>query len=414
MIKANILIAEDDPVTGELLKKMLMSDDFEVHLVENGQQALDFYTNNKVDVIILDINMPVIGGKQLIIELKKMDAPVTFIVETGEKSPQLIIEFMKMGVSDYIIKPVKQEELLFKVKNAIELAHLKQNKMALEKERQMRMEKQLDWNVMKERITARSYDRFDKTLFSSLKASFNQGAGMGSLVSLLSLLKRQVKEEGGFYKIKKDLMSLIFINTDAAEKALNAITDIANMLDSEVPLEKTPIMEVYQMITSLPEKLKTQLNIKSQVVKFNEANFSHMEKYLLVNLELLERAFSELLINAMKFSVKKSYIYIFTSTTNDRFYISFMNEPDSSLTGEEGIPKEYEKLIFEPFFRLAKYVFEEYETLDFGLGLTMVEKIIRKNHGRITLSSITDSSSMEQGSVKKKINFEITLPLIDE
>ncbi|MDH4262663.1 MAG: response regulator [Spirochaetia bacterium] len=415
MRKASVLVAEDDPVSGELLKSMLINADYSVTLVQNGKEAFDYYLKNKVDVIIADMNMPVMDGKQLIEELKKMNSEATFIIETGDKDPATIIEVMKLGVSDYIIKPFNQAELLFKVRNAIDLANLKQNKISLEKEREMRMEKQLDWNVMKERITARSYDRFDKTLFASLKASFNQGAGMGSLISLLSLLRKQVKESDGNYIVKKDLMELVFQNAVAAQKALSAITEISNMLDAEIELEKYPVQEIYKIIESLPGQLENQVAIKSQQIKFNDANYSNVHKLLMVNKHFIEKAFKELLLNAMKFSTPKSIIYIFSNCSSDRFYVSIMNEPDTSLTGEEGIPKEYEKLIFEPFFRLVKYVFEEYDTLDFGLGLTMVEKIIRKNHGRITLSTITDSSNLEPGSQgKKKINFEVALPLIKQ
>jgi CheY-like chemotaxis protein len=414
MKQASVLVAEDDPVSGELIKSMLIKAEYTVTLVQNGREALDHYLNNKVDVIIADMSMPVMDGKQLIEELQKLNAPVTYIIETADKSPETIIEVMKLGVSDYIIKPFNQAELLFKVNNAIDLAYLKQNKIALEKERQLRMEKQLDWNVMKERITARSYDRFDKTLFSSLKASFNQGAGIGSLISLLSLLKKQVKENDGNYIVRKDLMELVFQNAIAAQKALTAISEISNMLDAEIELEKYPVQEIYAILLALPGKLEKQVAVKSQKIKFNSADYANIPKQLLVNKDFIERAFKELILNAMKFSPPKSNIYIFSNCSSDRFYVSFMNEPDTSLTGDEGIPKEYEKLIFEPFFRLVKYVFEEYDTLDFGLGLTMVEKIIRKNHGRITLSTITDSSNFEPGSQNtKKINFEVALPLID-
>ena len=414
MKKANILIAEDDPVAGELISKILINAEYNVSHVQNGKEALDFYLNNKVDVIIADMNMPLMDGRQLVEELQKMNAPVTFIIETSDNDPDTIIDMMKLGVSDYIIKPFNQPELLFKVRNAIDLAYLKQNKIALEKERQMRMEKQLDWNVMKERITARSYDRFDKTLFASLKASFNQGAGIGSLISLLALLKKQIKESDGGYFVRKELMDLVFQNATAAQKALTAISEISNMLDAEIELTKYPVQEIYSIIEGLPAKLEKQIAIKSQKIKFNDAHYGNVLKFMLVNKEFIEKAVRELLLNAMKFSPPRSVIYVFSNCSSDRFYLSVMNEPDTSLTGDEGIPKEYEKLIFEPFFRLVKYVFEEYDTLDFGLGLTMVEKIIRKNHGRITLSTITDSSSFETNKQnKKKINFEIALPLIN-
>ncbi len=413
MRKASILVAEDDNISAEIIQKLLLGDGYDVVVAENGQAALNQYMKYPTDIVIADMNMPEMNGKELINQLLSLEQPPICIVETSNSETDTIIDMMKMGVQDYLIKPIRKEDLLFRIDKAVDIVELKRTKQALEKERQMRLEKQLDWNIMKERIAARSYDRFDKTLFSSLKASFNQGAGIGALVSLLSLLQKQVQKKDGVYQINADMMEMVFDNANMAQRALNAITEISNMLDMEFEKEKITVQDFYEKLLGLQEELKEKANIRKHSIKFNETNYRNNNKFLMLHTDYVLKAFREMIINALKFSVPESDIYVFTNCGSERFFISIMNQPTVNITGSSEIPKDYEKLIFEPFFRLVKYVSEEYDTLDFGLGLTLVEKIIRKNLGRIGLSSVRDNSDLDGGTVNSKINFEVDFPLID-
>lgn len=413
MRKASILVAEDDPISASIIQKLLIQDGYDVTLANNGQEALEKYKQEPSDIVIADMNMPIMDGRELVHQLLAMEDHPICIIETADSDSNTIIDMMKIGVQDYLIKPIRKEDLLFRIAKAVEIVNLKNTKHALEKERQMRLEKQLDWNIMKERIAARSYDRFDKTLFSSLKASFNQGAGIGALVSLLSLLKKQVKAADGYYHVKADMMDMVFLNADIAQRALNSITEISNMLDMEFEKHKISVQQFYEGLFELQNEMKEKAAIKNHHIKFNDANYSNVDKSLLLHNDYVLQAFRELIINALKFSVPGSDIYVFTNCGTERFFVSIMNQPVENITGTTEIPKDYEKLIFEPFFRMVKYVSEEYETLDFGLGLTMVEKIIRKNLGRIILSTVRDNSNLEGGVGNTKVNFEVDFPLVD-
>jgi len=74
-----------------------------------------------------------------------------------------------------------------------------------------------------------------------------------------------------------------------------------------------------------------------------------------------------------------------------------------------GIPKEYEKVVFEPFYRLSKLVYEKYNTLDFGIGLTFVEKIVARHGGEIFAENIVDYSDITKDP-QVKVNLMISLP----
>ncbi len=100
-----------------------------------------------------------------------------------------------------------------------------------------------------------------------------------------------------------------------------------------------------------------------------------------------------------------------TEKEDDLFYFSFINEPDISDTETSGIPFGYENLVFEPFFRISKFVQEAYNTLDFGIGLTKADIIIKKHNGKIKVFNIKDFSSQEFKAVNK-INFKASIPIM--
>ena len=62
------------------------------------------------------------------------------------------------------------------------------------------------------------------------------------------------------------------------------------------------------------------------------------------------------------------------SYENDFYEISILNEPKSKSDGIIGIPQSFERIIYEPFYRIFKTVDDRYKTLDMGLGLSLVEK----------------------------------------
>lgn len=127
---------------------------------------------------------------------------------------------MKKGVYDYVVKPINSDDLLIKVGKAEELARLKDFEKAVERESEIRTEKMLNFNIWKESALARDTDRFDSALFQNLRKSFSQGAGFGLLLSLLALIRKEVKKEQNQYIIDEQLMQLISENADIAQKAI--------------------------------------------------------------------------------------------------------------------------------------------------------------------------------------------------
>lgn len=82
-----------------------------IHMAENGKEALEKNKEDPVDIIITDINMPVITGLDLIKTMKKINKRVKFIVLSGYDDFSYARTAMKYGVENYILKPIDEEEL---------------------------------------------------------------------------------------------------------------------------------------------------------------------------------------------------------------------------------------------------------------------------------------------------------------
>lgn len=409
---AAILIAEDDPSNGMYLKQLLEHEGYVTELAGNGKEALDMYRKKNHDVVISDLMMPEMNGEELLQELVVMQDPPVFLLETCSQDHDTIIKLIQKGASDYYIKPVVKEVFLPKVHKAIETSRLQKAQRRLIAQREHRLDQHLDWNTMKERVVARTYDKFDKLFFSSLKSALTQGAGIGSTVSLVSLIAKTRKEQGEVSLVRNDLLDMLFSNIEIAERALRLITEIHGLFEKNFDLQKVSLSSFYEMICDVPVRGKKYSALRSHQVYFNDADYRKYPGYVMIDSESMQRVFFELFLNACKFSASGSEIYIFTNCTKDHYFISFMNRPDSKILGSGSLKRGAENLIFEPFYRLGNYVFEEYDTIDFGLGLCFVEKVVRKNNGSIEFSQIFDESHFNNQPNNYRFCFEICLPVV--
>jgi len=129
MNKKKILIVEDDNFVAEVYSTKLLEMGHEVLIAQNGEEGLAQVGLNKPDLILLDIIMPVMGGIEMLEELKKNDGwkniPIILLTNVGEK--ESIQRVRDLGVEDYLIKShftpaeviEKIETVLGKVNSAI-------------------------------------------------------------------------------------------------------------------------------------------------------------------------------------------------------------------------------------------------------------------------------------------------------
>lgn len=125
--KYRLLLAEDDPNLGSVLKDSFELEDNYVELYNDGDKAWKAFNKNDFDICILDVMMPIKDGFTLAKEIRKVDKSIPIIFLTAKSLPEDKIEGLKIGADDYITKPFSFEELNLRVNaimRRIDSAHL--------------------------------------------------------------------------------------------------------------------------------------------------------------------------------------------------------------------------------------------------------------------------------------------------
>jgi len=118
MDRLNVLLVEDDPNLGRILKEYLSAKSFNPTLCVNGKQGLKAYKQGGFQLCILDVMMPVMDGFTLAREIRKADPDIPLLFLTAKSMQEDAIEGFKIGADDYVKKPFSMEELLLRI-NAI-------------------------------------------------------------------------------------------------------------------------------------------------------------------------------------------------------------------------------------------------------------------------------------------------------
>ena len=116
MDNMKILIAEDDESIANSLKKNLISEGYEVIIVNNGQTALDTVVKEEFDLIILDWRMPKKTGYEVCQEIRKSGSKIPIVLLTALSEISNKIDALNIGADDYITKPFSFEEVLARIK----------------------------------------------------------------------------------------------------------------------------------------------------------------------------------------------------------------------------------------------------------------------------------------------------------
>ena len=111
-----ILLVEDDEALRFIVKDNLEQKNYLVDVAENGELALELFSKNKYDLIILDVMLPKIDGFQVAQNIRKTNHHVPIIFLTARSMTEDKIKGLTIGGDDYIPKPFSMEELLLKIK----------------------------------------------------------------------------------------------------------------------------------------------------------------------------------------------------------------------------------------------------------------------------------------------------------
>jgi DNA-binding response OmpR family regulator len=110
-----LLVVEDDRTVGQYVKRGLAEAGYQVDLVGDGAEGLQLASDGHYDVLVLDLRLPSMEGREVLRTLRDRGNPVPVLVLTAQDAVDFKVQALRMGADDYVTKPFALEELLARV-----------------------------------------------------------------------------------------------------------------------------------------------------------------------------------------------------------------------------------------------------------------------------------------------------------
>ncbi len=115
-----VLVAEDSSVIQNLTKKILQFQNFEISSAKNGQEVIGMLSQENYDVVLMDINMPVMDGMECAKQIRAMSDPakaeIPILAITGNARNYSMEDFKEVGINEFLPKPLNFDNLVEMVK----------------------------------------------------------------------------------------------------------------------------------------------------------------------------------------------------------------------------------------------------------------------------------------------------------
>ncbi len=361
-----ILLVDDSYENLKILEKTLNKEGFKTKTAKNGVEALGLIYEEKPDTVLLDVMMPEMDGYETLTKLRSKevyeDLPVIFL--TAKTESEDIIKGFKLGVNDYITKPFNYSEVIARVKVQVQLKLMNdKNEEQIDELEKLNLELETAKNDLLN--SNRRKDKFFSIVAQELRNPFQGLLGLSDLL-VSSFGKFSVEE----------LLDISFNINFTAKHLYDMLENLiiwsrlqAGSLDYQ-PVEENFSETLRFVIDEYKEALnkkdiKLDIDIPDEVIWHYDSN-------------LISSAFANILSNAIKYSHPNSSIHI--NVTNDDDYV-FLKLADNGIGIEE---KERSDLFEIKSGTNRKGTSDEPGT---GLGLVIVNEVVRKHKGQITIES---------------------------
>ena len=118
--RSNILLVDDEAIILAALKRELSRENFAITLASSGEEAVSKIHSKNFDLVITDLVMSGIDGIQVLKEAKKIDVLTSVIILTGYGNLSSAVDALRLGASDYLLKPCDIDKLFFSVHKCLE------------------------------------------------------------------------------------------------------------------------------------------------------------------------------------------------------------------------------------------------------------------------------------------------------
>lgn len=125
----SILVCEDDFAIKTMISTKLKQENYSVYTVQNGQEALNLMEKQQIDLVVSDIMMPEMDGYEFVQTLRETKHTLPILMITAKSQLESLEAAFKLGVDDYMVKPLRLEELVLRVKALLRRSQLEAEKV---------------------------------------------------------------------------------------------------------------------------------------------------------------------------------------------------------------------------------------------------------------------------------------------
>ena len=347
----HVLCVEDDEGLLYLLHKSLEEANIVVTEALNGEQGLQLLQDGNYDAVVIDHEMPIVTGLEVIHRMKLTHNLTPIIMVTGAGSEEVAVEAMRLGASDYLVKDTNLTYLKILpsvIRQVIHERELAEAHQAVERALQLERERS---KLLAQFIQDASHEfRTPLTLIQT--ACF-----------LLERISEEPKQQTYIQRIHRHADSILKLVEHLLQLAILDNTPSLNLVSVELK-SLLDIVTEQKNRQIVDKKLQLQLDLPENPFRVLAAS------------DELSNALGELIDNACRYSSPDGVLHVALECANG---VATITIRDTGI----GMSDEQVSHIFERFYRVD----EAHSTPGFGLGLPIVARIIELHHGEISVAS---------------------------
>ncbi len=375
----NLLYVEDEEVISKAIVAALSEFFNEIFLKENGEEGLEFYKNNsnKIDLVITDINMPIMDGLEMAEKIKLLNPNIPIIITTAYGDNKFLRKAIEIGIDSYVMKPLDIRELLPSIKKVLSPKVLEKKLEIQEKENQERLLKSAKYMAIGQLAAGLTHEI--NTPLTYIKGS----------VEIIDILMDDLEDEK-MKKLLKDEFSRIDSGVNRLINIVESMKEVVGNSSEEflsINIFETVVIACIMAYNRSKHISNIKINGEQFTMKMDKNKYTYKAK---VQKQRIEQVWIIMINNALDELIK-------IKNFDDReLNIHIKDEKENIVIEFEdnggGIDEQIMKNIFEPF-KSTK------DSSGLGIGLSIAKKIVDEQSGEISIFNDT-----------KGARFKITLP----
>lgn len=356
--QASILVVDDTPANLQVLFQMLNSKGYRARPVPSGILALRAVEYEPPDLILMDINMPVLDGIETCRQLKEnelyRDIPVIFVSARNDTFDK--IKAFDAGGVDYVTKPFDSEEVITRVETHLKIRSLQQQLQ--DRNRQL----QANYSQLQELEELR--DGLVNMVIHDMRSP------LSVIQSALGLLQHDLGDRMDIEN-KEDIEDAI-VSADTLMSMIGNLLDISRLESGQMPLtiEQCNVEEVADSVIKDLAVLSKDISVTPDYRTDNPNAYCDRE--------VVRRIITNLMSNALKFTQKGGEICLSLERVENRLEVSVRDNGP-------GIPSDCHGTIFKKFGQSHNTTHGRRDTS--GLGLTFCKLAVESHGGEIGVDS---------------------------